>query len=100
VFLAELLVKGRVTPGFTSDTGEVIRYRAINRWDDTDEFDERARPEIALTPEARRIVGVTNELLAGCRPSEVVPGEFIHFLVRRDPWRRLRTASNTEPIIV
>ena len=70
------------TSGLTSETGEIIRYRAINRWDDTDEFDEWARPEIALTPEAQRIVGVTNEQLAGCRKSEVVLEEFLAFLAR------------------
>ena len=68
------------TSGLTSETGEIIRYRAINRWDDTDEFDEWARPEVALTPEAQRIVGVTNEQLAGCRPSELVLGVFLAFL--------------------
>jgi hypothetical protein len=60
------------TSGLTSETGEIIRYRAINRWDQEDEFDEWARPEIALTLEAERIVGVTHERLAGGRPSEVV----------------------------
>jgi DNA polymerase III alpha subunit (gram-positive type) len=68
------------TSGLTSQTGEIIRYRAINRWDATDEFDEWARPEIALTPEAEHIVGVTNEQLAGCRPSELVLGVFLAFL--------------------
>jgi DNA polymerase III alpha subunit (gram-positive type) len=68
------------TSGLTSETGEIIRYRAINRWDETDEFDEWARPEVALTPEAERIVGVTNEQLAGCRPIEAVLAEFLALL--------------------
>ncbi len=34
----ELLVQLE-TSGLTSETGELIRYRAINRWDETDEFD-------------------------------------------------------------
>ena len=42
------------TSGLTSDTGEVIRYRAINRWDADDEFDEWARPVAALSPDAGR----------------------------------------------
>ena len=67
----ELLVQLE-TSGLTSETGELIRYRAINRWDETDEFDEWARPTAALSPEAERIVGVTSEQLAGCRPSELV----------------------------
>jgi len=69
------------TSGLTSDTGEIICYRAINRWDPDDEFDEWARPSVPLTHEAERIVGVTNEQLAGCRPSEVVLEELLSFLV-------------------
>jgi hypothetical protein len=69
------------TSGLTSETGELIRYRAINRWDDTDEFDEWAKPVAALSPEAECVVGVTNEQLAGCRPSEVVLAEFVAFFV-------------------
>ena len=49
--------------GLTSGTGEIIRYRAINRWDEEDEFDEWAKPLVAMSPEAQRIVGVTNEQL-------------------------------------
>jgi hypothetical protein len=48
----------------TSETGEIIRFRAINRWGQEDEFEEWARPEAAFTSEAQRIVGVTNEQLA------------------------------------
>jgi DNA polymerase III alpha subunit (gram-positive type) len=60
------------TSGLTSETGEIIRYRAINRWDPDDEFDEWAKLGAALSPDAECIVGVTNEQLAGCRPSEGV----------------------------
>jgi hypothetical protein len=35
----ELLVQLE-TSKLTSETGELIRYRAINRWDADDEFDE------------------------------------------------------------
>ncbi len=28
------------TSGLTSETGEIIRYRAVNRWDENDEFYE------------------------------------------------------------
>ena len=66
--------------GLTSGTGEIIRYRAINRWDPDDEFDEWAKPVATLTSEAELIVGVTNEQLANCRPSSVVMGEFFTFL--------------------
>jgi DNA polymerase III alpha subunit (gram-positive type) len=68
------------TSGLTSETGELIRYRAINRWDPDDEFDEWARPVAALSPEAQRITGVTNEQLVGCRPSEVVFDDFVSFI--------------------
>ena len=74
------LIIGSEMSGFTSETGEIIRYRAINRWDETDEFDEWARPLVAMTPDAERIVGVTNEQLAMCRPSAVVLEEFLVFL--------------------
>jgi hypothetical protein len=67
------------TSGLTTDTGEIIRYHAINRWDGTDEFDEWARPLVAMTPEAERIVGITNEQLAMCRPSAVVLEAFLAF---------------------
>lgn len=68
------------TSGLTSDTGEIIRYRAVNRWDADDEFDEWGKPVAALSPEAERIVGITNEQLAGCRPTKVVLEEFERFL--------------------
>lgn len=68
------------TSGLTSDSGEIIRYRAVNRWDSEDEFDEWARPVAALSPEAQRITGVTNEQLYGCRPSKVVLEGFLTFL--------------------
>jgi hypothetical protein len=35
---------------------------------------------VPLTKEAERIVGVTNEQLAGCRPSEVVLEDFSAFV--------------------
>jgi DNA polymerase III alpha subunit (gram-positive type) len=68
------------TSGLTSDTGEIIRYRAINRWDSEDEFDEWAKPMAALTQEAESIVAITNEQLACCRPSDVVLEEFVAFI--------------------
>lgn len=66
--------------GLPSETGEIIRYRAINRWDETDEYDDWATPVADLSPAAERIVGVTNEQLAGCRPTEMVLEEFLAFL--------------------
>ena len=71
------------TSGLTTGTGEIIRYRAINRWDEEEVFDEWAEPLVAMSPEAQRIVGVTNEQLAGSRPSEVVLEEYLSFLQHR-----------------
>lgn len=70
------------TSGLTSETGEIIRYRAINHWEDTYEFDEWAGPLVAMKPDAQRIVGVTHEQLASCRPSAVVKEEFVGFIDR------------------
>lgn len=68
------------TSGMTSDTGEIIHFYAVNRWDEDDEFDEWARPSVPLSPEAERIVGVTNDQLARCRPSEAVLRDFMDFM--------------------
>jgi len=68
------------TSGLTSEKGEIIRYRAVNRWDPDDEFDEWTRPSVPLTHEAERIVGVANEQLAGCRRSETVLEDYSAFV--------------------
>jgi hypothetical protein len=65
---------------FTPEKGEIIHYYAVNRWDDDDEFDEWAKPLVALSPEAERILGVTNSQLDRCRPTDVVLDEFRAFL--------------------
>jgi hypothetical protein len=48
----------------TPEKGEIIHYYAVNRWDQEDEFDEWAKPLVALTAEAEAIIGVTNGQLA------------------------------------
>jgi DNA polymerase III alpha subunit (gram-positive type) len=68
------------TSALTPDRGEIIHFRAVNRWDEDDFFDEWAKPSVALSAEAERILGVTNEQLAHCRPTEVVLGNFLAFL--------------------
>ena len=68
------------TSGLTSETGEIIRYRAINRWDDTDEFDEWARPLVPLTAEAESILGLKNDRLSECRHTSEVLRDFLIFL--------------------
>ncbi len=54
------------------EMGEIIRFRAINRWDEDDEFDEWAKPSVALSADAERVLGVTNEQLDHCRSSDIV----------------------------
>ena len=55
----------------TPEMGEIIRYRAVNLWDENDEFDEWARPSEPLSAEAEKEIGTTNEYLdqsARCKP--------------------------------
>ena len=68
------------TSALTPEKGEIIHYYAVNRWDDDDEFDEWAKPLVALSPEAERILGVTNSQLDRCRPTEAVLNEFLAFM--------------------
>ena len=68
------------TSGLTTGTGEIIRYRAINRWDEDDVFDEYARPQRPLSPEAERILGFTNDQLVHCRTNDQVLGDFLRFI--------------------
>jgi DNA polymerase III alpha subunit (gram-positive type) len=67
------------TSALTPEKGEIIHYYAVNRWDKEDEFDEWAKPSVALAAEAERILGVTNSQLSYCRPSDVILGEFMDF---------------------
>lgn len=73
------------TSALTPEKGEILRYRAVNRFDDSDEFAEWAKPSRPLSPEAERILGVTNEHLAHFRLSDVVLQDFLTFLER--PYR-------------
>lgn len=75
----ELIIKLE-TSALTPEKGEIIRYRAVNRWDAKDEFDEWAKPSEALSAEAERILGVTNAQLALCRKTDVVLGDFLRFV--------------------
>ena len=64
----------------TPEKGEIIHYYAVNRWDENDEFDEWAKPLVALSAEAEAIIGVTNAQLAYCRSTDVVGLNFISFI--------------------
>ena len=68
------------TSALTPEKGEIIHYYAVNRWDEDDEFEEWAKPSVALTAEAERILGVTNAQLECCRPTDVVLEDFSSFL--------------------
>ena len=67
------------TSALTPEKGEIIYFYAVNRWDDEDEFDEWAKPLVALSAEAERILGVTNSQLECCRPTDVVMQSFAAF---------------------
>ena len=60
------------TSALTPEKGEIIHYYAVNRWDDEDEFDEWAKPLVALSPDAERILDVTNAQLECCRSTDEV----------------------------
>ncbi|WP_295443286.1 hypothetical protein [Sphingorhabdus sp. EL138] len=68
------------TSALTPEKGEIIHYYAVNRWDEEDEFDEWAKPSVALSAEAESILGVTNAQLECCRPTDVVLEDFSSFL--------------------
>jgi hypothetical protein len=68
------------TSALTPGKGEIIHYYAVNRWDEEDEFEEWAKPSVALTAEAERMLGVTNAQLAHCRSMDEVLNEFLAFL--------------------
>jgi DNA polymerase III epsilon subunit-like protein len=68
------------TSALTPEKGEIIRYRAVNRWDENDEFEEWAKPSRPLSPEAEWILGITNQQLAHCRASAIVFGDFLDFV--------------------
>ena len=68
------------TSALTPEKGEIIHFYAVNRWDEEDEFEEWAKPLVALPLEAQRILGVTNSQLECCRSTEVVMDAFLVFL--------------------
>ena len=67
------------TSALTPEKGEIIHYYAVNRWDEEDEFEEWAKPSVALSQEAERILGVTNSQLARCRSTDAVLVDFCEF---------------------
>lgn len=70
------------TSALTPEKGDIIHFYAVNRWDEDDVFDEYARPQRPLSPEAERILGFTNDQLADCRTTEQVLNDFLRFVDR------------------
>ena len=68
------------TSALTPEKGEIIRYRAVNRWDENDKFDEWTKPLRPLSADAERVVGLKNEQLSQCRSSDIVKGDFFSFI--------------------
>lgn len=68
------------TSALTPENGEIIHFYAVNRWDENDEFDEWAKPLVALSAEAEAIIGVTNSQLECCRSTGLVLEDFRSFL--------------------
>lgn len=68
------------TSALTPEKGEIIHFYAVNRCDEDDVFDEYARPQRPLSPEAERILGFTNDQLADCRTTDQVLGDFLDFV--------------------
>ena len=66
-------------PPLTPEKGKIIHFYAVNRWEEEDEFDEWAKPLVALSAEAERILGVTNSQLAQCRSTDKVMQSFKEF---------------------
>jgi hypothetical protein len=69
------------TSALTPEKGEIIHYYAVNRWDEYDEFDEWAKPLVALSLEAEAIIGVTNAQLECCRSADLVLEDFRAFVM-------------------
>ena len=68
------------TSALTPEKGEIIHYYAVNRWDEDDVFEEWAKPLVALSCEAERILGVTNSQLELCRSTDLVLYDLWAFL--------------------
>ena len=66
--------------GLNPEYHDIIRYHAVNMWDENDEFFEYARPRHPLCDEAETITGITNEQLESCLPSDIVMDDFRAFI--------------------
>ncbi len=65
------------TSALPPEKGEIIHFYSVNRWDENDEFEEWAKPSVALSAEAERILEVTNSQIECCRSTNVVMQSFI-----------------------
>ncbi len=60
--------------------GDIIRFRAVNRFDPDDCFDEWVKPDRPMLPFAEKFTGTTNAKLARCRSIEAVLSDFLDFI--------------------
>lgn len=74
------LVLDLETSALTPEMGEIIRFRAVNRWDENDQFDEWVKPSQPLSVAAEQVTGITNQRLADCRPIHVALSDFLDFI--------------------
>lgn len=70
------------TSALTPELGDIIHFYAVNRWDEDDVFDEWAKPSAPLSAEAESILGIKNDQLAHCRPTDAVLADFLGFVER------------------
>lgn len=68
------------TSALSPELGDIVRFRAVNRWDKHDEFDEWVKPPRPLSLEAERVIGTANDRLAHCRPMHVALADFLDFI--------------------
>ncbi|WP_395635994.1 hypothetical protein [Sphingorhabdus sp.] len=79
VLKCELIIQLE-TSALTPERGGIIHFYAVNCWDEQGEFDDWAKPSVALSSEAERILGVMNDQLAYCRSTDVVLDDFASFI--------------------
>ena len=74
------LVINLETSALNPESGDIVRFRAVNRFDPDDEFDEWVKPPRPFSAEAERVIGMTNERLAHCRTMQNALTAFLDFI--------------------
>ncbi len=60
--------------------GDIIRFRAVNRFDPDDCFDEWVKPPRPMLPFAEKFIGTTYAKLAHCRSIDAALSDFLDFI--------------------